>query len=309
MWSALLMAIALGGNWGVSAFTARKNVSDYLEARQDLEGRIGQVGGFPHALRFTLSELRWHQPSDNLRWDLGNADVYIPLFHRGQIQISFPERQIAEISDRVFVLNSEDIRADLNLGPDNLVNSGRLDARQLRFEPVTPVQSVAALTVDLANLDGHNYRVFGIAEDIRLASDILQHDDAVGTTPISLSFDANLIFASSMAMDDAQPQLHGIEISAIELEWQPTALMLDGALVRNPEGLFDGRLNLTATHWQDLQDAMIRSGVLAPDLAPMISALIASQSDPTTGRLSVQLAVSNSAIRFGPFVIATLPSW
>lgn len=309
IWSALLAGGILGGNWGVSAYTARQTMSEFLENHPKFEGRMGQIGGFPHALNFRLSNLRWHEPSDNLRWDLGAADVHIPLFHRGQIQLSFSERQIVEMADTGFVLDSDEIRADLELGPDNQIRGGRLDARALRFDRVAAVQSVAALTADLTNLDGALYRVVGTAEDIRLASDLFPQGESVVAKPLSMSFDTNLIFTSSMSVDGVPPQLYGIEIAAVELKWPPAALMLDGTLVRNSRGLFDGRLHLTTNHWEDLQDGLIRSGVFSPDLAPMVFALLGSQSDPDTGRLSVQLTVSDSAVRFGPFVIATLPRW
>ncbi len=309
VWLTLLVGFALAGNWGVSAYIARDNVIDILDTRPELEGRMGHVSGFPHAVLFTLSDLRWHVQSENLHWDLGAVDVNIPLFPRRQIHLSFPEQQIMQMADRVFVLESDEIGADLDLGRDQMISGLRVKARQLSFDPATVVQSAEAITVQMDDLGDYTYRIQGMVEGVRLASDILHLEELAGADPLTLSIDANLTFVSSMAMDQTLPQLHEIEISAIDLDGLPATMALEGAVVRNSAGLFDGRLNLTASDWQTPLDALIRSGVIAPELRTMIAALLGSQSDPATGRLDLPLSVADSAIRLGPFVIATLPRW
>lgn len=309
----LILAAMLfyAGYWVVAVRTVNAQIEQVLQSSKQLAAADVQVSGFPHRFDLRGRDVVLTSRDMQTRWFAPDVTV-TALSYRPNHMIALVTGQ-QELMWRGVrtVLNAESTSASLVLTPGTALAVARsnlaLDRATLQVAGST--QQVDTLRVAARTQDNNLDLAI---EALTLTPDpaLVAWLDPNGTLPplvARLGLDAVLNMNAPVALRGAQPQVLGMDVRALMLDWGALTLQASGTLRTDGPGTLGGQITLRIKGWPLVLDALARNGAIAPDMVGMARQMIASMSDPASGELTLPLSVSGSRVAVGPFVLATLP--
>ena len=305
----LISAAVFCGYWFYSARMMSKLTAQIIADAPHLNATPQTVTGFPLNFRLRLEAPSWQGRTGGIRWQSPYLDLATPSYQPNQIEFTLASEQEIEIGIQTFVLSSSVARGEVTLERNSQLNLLMLQIQSLHIAPSLLLQGVADIDLLLTQDGSPDYRLEGSARDIEVAPSLRAQLDPDGILPQHISrfsVDAGIEYANPVMFGAPLPAFETLVLDQLYLEWGPLHLSLGGTLSHDA-GNLDGEATLTASNWEPLHQLIVSSGWLAPDMAMMAGMLLASQSDPTTGEISLPLHIRGSKIFLGPLMLAELP--
>jgi hypothetical protein len=129
----------------------------------------------------------------------------------------------------------------------------------------------------------------------------------------NLTWRLDAVIHSSAALDRLagarMPQVSGIDLKALSLDWGAVKATGAGDLVRTDEGFAEGEIALKVAGWRDLPAALADFALVRPEIVPVfvraLEVLASEQGDPKV--LDLPLRFKGGLSYLGPLPIGPAP--
>ncbi len=322
---AVLIAAGLWSGWWLVGSTAvTRGVTAWFDARaaDGWEARHGRIRtrGFPNRFDTTIDAIVLADPATGLRWEAPFAQILALSYTPHRVVVALPPEQTVAFRGQTTVVRSDRFRASAAVGGGLSPVLDRATAvatgLTLTTDDGAPVHvAEARLAMRPAVAQPAAYRIGasldGVAppEEIRAAMD---PDGVTGAAPASGRLDATVTFDAPLdaaALEtDAPPRPVRVEVADLSVDWGPVALSVAGALDIGPDGIPEGRLDVTVTAWRDMLGMMRAAGAVPPEAAPALEGALSLLARMSGGEdLALPLAFRGGFVTLGPVPLGRAP--
>lgn len=313
----LVLAGLYGGYWFVGAFAVERQGRTLLS---ELAADGWQVGytdlktvGFPSRFDTTLSAPKLTDPRTGIGWTAGFFQLLALSYQPNHLIAIWPDRQTLRLPDETVALQVHGMKASVSVAPTTA----------LRLERLTAEVGVATATSDKgwqAEIDHallalrpsgapQSYDLYTEVVNLRLPAGVLDIIDPDKTLPepiADMHVDSTVTFDRPLdrhAVAGAPPRPTRIAIKSVRANWGDLALTGAGDLTVDAGGLLSGSVDLTLGGWPRMVRILLRAGVIAPQAAPLWTALAAR----TNGAIKLTLRLADGQMMLGPLPLGPAP--
>lgn len=317
----LVAAFGYGFYWWGAARALDAQLDRMLATPVGLSAGSHDLGGFPYRFDLTLQEPAF--ATDTLRWQAPDLRLQALSYRPHHLIATFPATQTLTLDGTMWDIRVDQLQASIVTQPqvsvaDLLGGAGlRLDVARANLAgnavdlttEGTRLQADSLRAALRPATNGHHeiaLEAFGIAPDGALRV-LLDPDGTLPAQAAIIGLQGNALLDAPMTLPGALPGLDALTLSRITLEWG--SFQIDGSaeLTRDTAQTFDGRITLTIRDWPRILRALMETGAIPPDAAPMAQMMLAGMADPQSGALTLPLQVSRSVVSLGPFALLRLP--
>lgn len=316
VWMIYWSVAAWGLRSGISAWFAEQERQGWQAEFHDLETR-----GFPFQHNTLIQTPVLADPGTGTAWRADWLSLESPAIWPGQQRLSFASTpQRFSYFDQTFVLEAQDMHADLQLAPGTALEleTLALTTGNWRISQATD-ELFAADSFDLSmvqnaptpsyaiNIESKGFAPKGeVRRLLQVRRDQPEQFD-------SLRLKANVTFDTAWdrrALELRRPQPRTIDLMLAELHWGEILLRATGELEIDEQGWVNGELALQLENWRSLLD-MLESARLLPQgsaregLEQLLDLL--AKLSGNTDKLDARLRFQDGRTYAGPIPIGAAP--
>lgn len=320
----LLVAGLWMGLWAVGSVLYEKGLTGWIEARR-AEGWAADVAaldvdGFPNRFDTTLTDVRLADPATGVAWSAPFVQFLSLAYKPNQVIAVLPETHVFSTPLQSLTITHERARGSLFLEPSTslpldsaVVVVDDLDVSStLGWEVSLGQGRLAAESVAAAK---DTYRIGAEFTDLTPSARSREVLDPAGVLPgtvDTMRLDATLAFTGPLdrsAIEDARPQITGIDLDDLSARWGDVTFRAAGDLSVDGDGVPTGRITVKAVEWQRLLQMAVGTGIIADTFLPALERaleLMASLEGPPD-TLDAPLTFENGFVSFGPIPLGPAP--
>mgnify|MGYP005849740071 CR=1 FL=1 len=321
LWLVAGLAVLWAGYWYASARTLRHATEAALAAMK-AEGRADygaiDLGGFPARFRLSVTDPALSDPEGGWSWRAASLVVHALAYDPARIIAVLPADQTLTAGRETIALSTTDLRASAGFGlatalplqHAEAVGGGFLAQSDQGWSLAGADLRLALREEDPARF---RYRLGAAASGLAvsgLPAEVLTRA-RLTTGPGRLRLDAEASFdrALDRTIAEAPPRPTGLDIRALELDWDRLSLRGSGALTIGAGGAPDGTLALELTHWQGLPPLLVAAGVIPPDMETALTRMMAELASRSgqPDALSLPLSFKAGWVALGPLPLGPAP--
>lgn len=320
IWLALLLGALWGGYWFVGSRAIEQGAEAWF-AGSAAQGTPAtheglSVQGFPSRFDLTVTRPRLSDPATGLTWTAPFAQVFAMTWKPWHVIAVLPDDQQITLGRQTLALTTSRMIASLRLSPstDLTLSETVVEAHDLTLKSdagwsLGLASGVLALARDAA--EARDYRLGIEAADLRPDPRLAHALPELGPAVQRLHLDATLQLTAPMDVHAAetQPQLSGLVLRDLVLEWGALQVSGQGQLAPGEGGLAEGQLDLTFRGWHLLPQLAAELGLIRPEMAKSLNdglaALAAADGDAET--LSLPLRMTSGWASLGPLPLGPAP--
>lgn len=309
------------GYWAVASRAIREEAGAVLAAmRADgtADAAAIDVGGFPARFDVTLEAPRFASPGGGVRWAAPELRLYALAYRPQHVIAVLPPEQTLVLGRETIRVASAEFTASAVFG---LAQAAPLDHAQTVGRAVALAAEsgwgLAAEEVRAAvrRGEGDNEQRIGV-ELLGLTLSGLPAElvTAGGVLPARgerFHLDATVRLDRPLdrfALAEA-PRLRSAEITALALDWGPARLSGQGWLTLSPEGVPEGRVDLSLRNWREVLRLAVALGLLRAETAPTLerAAEGLARMGGDAEVLTLPLVFSGGRMSLGPVPLGPAP--
>lgn len=321
LWFCLALGVIWGGYWFVGSRAVEQGAAAWFadSAAQGIEASHEGIAvrGFPSRFDLTVTRPRLADPATGLGWTAPFAQVFSMTWKPWHVIAVLPHDQEITLPGERIAVTSSRIIASLRLSPGAALTFAEtvLEAHDLALA------SDAGWKLDLASAVLAMARDPAEARDYRLGAEILalRPDPSLaralpdlGEVISRLHLDATLKLTAPLDRNAAQtqPQVAGLTLRALSLDWGALQISGQGGFLPGPDGLAQGQIDLHIRGWHLVPALAAELGLIRPEMAKSLNdglaALAASGTDPRT--LALPLKAEDGWMTLGPLPLGPAPA-
>jgi hypothetical protein len=307
--------VAWSGYWVVGQRVIEGQIGTMLTGALPRGLEIAQdgydVAGFPNRFDLTVTAPRLYDAATGWGWQADFAQIFAMTWKPWHLIAALPNTQTIATPFGPAELQSTRFMASLRVAPSSEVRFEEavleVDAARVAadFLPaITAERLVLALRAEPAR--GPAYR---LGLQVSQLSPLL----AEATGGALATGNLNAVFYTTAPMDRnagaARPELTGIDLTQLTLDWGQVTLTGSGRLVRISDGFAEGEIAMKITGWADLPARLADFGLLRPEIAPTfvraLELIAAEQGNPAI--LDLPLRFKSGRSYLGPLPLGPAP--
>lgn len=313
--------------WWVVGQTVIEREARAALARLAADGKLAevdllQVQGFPNRFDLMVAGLHLADPAQGTGWQAEALQVYAMTWKPWHVIAALPGAQIVSLPGQSLTLTGTEKMASLRAAPalDLPLAEARLVGRSLALVSDAGwslaagglAAAVRARPGKAAEYD-LGLEVTAIAPDAALMAALALAPP--GGVPSDLPpqiarlhGDAALLLSAPLDRHAGQtrPQLAGLVLRELGLDWGPLVLRASGEIAADAQGFAAGRIEVQITGWDRLPALLVATGALRADLAPTVANMLAAGAAGGAD-LSLPLLLRDGGMSLGPFPLGPAP--
>ncbi|MEV8466180.1 DUF2125 domain-containing protein [Fluviibacterium sp. DFM31] len=281
----ILAAAAWAGYWVLGSRSVERGLQGWFAARE-AEGWSVHVDGidtvgFPSRFDTTLTALDIADPETGVAWSAPFFQILALSYKPHHVIAVWPDRQRLATPNQKIDITSETLRGSVVFEPGP---SLALDRSTVEFSRI----GLASTADWRAALDGgqlalrrtplaeNSYDLSFEARDLTLPTrltEMLARTGLGSDTAQGVRLEASVVFDrpwDRFAIEDRRPQPTKIDLKLASATWGELDLKLAGELDVDARGLPTGEITVKATNWREMLDLAEHSGLLAPQIRPLM---------------------------------------
>lgn len=268
------------GYWVLAARTLRAEAGVALAALR-AEGRADataiDVAGFPARFDVTLTAPQVTSTDGRVRWSAGDLRLHALSYRPQHVIAVFPPEQQVRISGETVTVTSTGLSASAVFG----------------LEPAVPLDHAQAVGtgVSLVSDAGWGFAADNVRAAVRKGAAEMAHDIGIELAGIALSGAPARIVTAGEVLPARGERFHldatltldrpldrfaanegvgvrAVEIRSLSLDWGPVGMSGRGAVTLDPEGLPEGRIELSLRNWRAALRLVTALGLIRAETAP-----------------------------------------
>ena len=326
----LAAAIGYGGYWWAAARLIDTRLAATLTQPAGLPGGARAqgvtVGGFPYRFDVTLTAPELLSP--DLHWTSPDLRVQALSYRPHHLIATFAPGQRLRIGGTQWDITQDSLQASLVTRPDAGLQSlldgtiprlgvlrGNLAGTGLTLHSDTGSAQIETLRAALregqtdtgAPAQDLAVEAFNITPTAALR-DALDPDATLPPMIARAALQGRAQLAAPLALPGPAPQLDALTLDQIALDWGAFQITGSAALAQDSGAGLDGTITLQISDWPRLLRALVTTGAIGADIAPMAQMMLTGMADPATGRMTLPLVVRGSVASLGPVALFRLPA-
>ena len=295
--------------WLVGSVVISHSVEDWLNRPQAvmIDRQDVSVAGFPNRFDLTVTAPVVTDPATGITWQAPFVQVFAMTWKPWHLIAALPTGQTITLPDQVVTITSDQLRGSLQVTPDS----------DMALQSVVVETTNLALTSTLGTALQLDRAVLSTAMDStrrnshRLGLQVTNLTPPATELPLSLHLDAYLLLSAPLDRHAAttRPQLTGIELADLTLDWGDMNLNGAGSVAATSDGTAQGVVNLRIRNWRQLPDLLAVIGIVKPEIAPtLLRALeLLAEDSPDPDLLELPLTFQNGRTSLGVLPIGPAP--
>ena len=319
-----------GGYWFVGSTALKSGMTDYLERQHSPNAPIQitysklDVRGFPNRFDTRLDDISITDAMRGIKWSAPFFEIYALSYKPYHIIAALPHSQTLRLKGQQLQINSDEIKGSVVFAPNTLLDKMLIIQRSsfvIRNLGIGSDMGWNTAVVD-ANIATRqtptkplHYDLAASAKGISLPDALRAAIDPAQLQPQvfdSLALDSTLAFTQPwnlLAKGKNAPVLSEITVNDMTIIWGDVQFQATGVLQIEANGMPTGRLDLTATNWQQIYQLAKNANALDPDFAQTIQNGLKVLAGMSEGEnvIKAPLVFEDGQISLGPFPIGPIP--
>lgn len=318
----LVAAFAYGGYWFVGKSQIDARLTEALgtihDGPIDLTYDTLRTRGFPSRFDTTITDLVYEDPALGARWSAPTFQLFALSYRPNEVIAVFPNEQTLTLSDEVYTLFTNDMRASGKVRPSASLAfqtaTIEMDNPRLRRQDGAELAMASILAAMRLTPDtSQSYDIFFEARSIVLPEDMRALIDPQDQQPaiiqyLRLDSDLDLVAPITLTSADA-PQVAALSIKEFALTWGEMSLSAIGDVVPDAAGVLNGSITISARNWAQAVDLAVSTGAIPAERRFLVTQ-IASSLDETPhidDTLTVTLTITDGNMMLGAFPLGPAP--
>ena len=321
LWLALILGLAWGGYWFIGSRALEQGTAAWFasSAEQGVEASNEgiDVQGFPSRFDLTVTRPRLADPFTGIGWTAPFAQVMAMTWKPWRVIAVLPLDQQIEFPGETVALTTSRMIGSLRLSPsaDLTFSEAVIEGHDLalasdRGWKLDLASAVLALGRDAA--EARDYRLGIEVKNLRPDPALTRALPALGEVMGRLHLDAtlNLTAVLDRNMAETRPELAGLDLRDLQLDWGALQISGKGRLSPGPDGLAQGQIDIEVKGWNLLAPLAAELGLIRPEMANSLNdglaAMAAANGQPET--LSLPLKLEGGWMNLGPIPLGPAPA-
>jgi hypothetical protein len=322
---AIVVLAALGWSawWWFNASMRERALERWLADRRadgwQAEAADLRVTGFPNRVDTIVTDLHLADPEAGWSWHAAEFQILSLTWAPHRFIVALPGVQAFSTPYETLTTTSDLLRGSVAFRPNTRLE---LDHSTFEIEGMQ-VASDLGWTAEIGKAILATRQAEGrpFGHDIAFDADSILLPEALvaragGVLPAAIGpveVDTTATFDRAWdrpSVEGENPELVGIDVRRLSLDWGDLALTGNGSVTADAEGLASGNLDLEARNWRAMLDLAERTGALPSGVAAAIRAglgLFASFGGAGGDMLGVPLSFEDGRTRLGPVAIGPAP--
>ncbi|WP_102226146.1 DUF2125 domain-containing protein [Acidimangrovimonas sediminis] len=320
------IVIALGALWGgywVAGSTALERGVEAAFQKARADGRVAsytalRVQGFPNRFDLSLHDVTLGAPGNRLVWHAPGVQLFALSYRPNRMIASLDGTQTLDLPGQKLSVDGQQIGANFNLAADTALS---FDSLALVGDKLSVTSSAGwGATLKQARLAANRlagpatYRFGAELVDIVPNPTLRARIDPKGALPdriglVHLEGQVTLSAPLDRHAGQTRPRATALALTDTRLDWGPVKATANGKLTVGANGVPEGRITLSVTHWQPLIDIAEAQGLIKPGVAPTwrnaLAALAKGSGAPDT--VSLPLSFHDGWMSLGPLPLGPAP--
>ncbi len=320
----VLMAL-YGGYWAVASKAALRG-AEAAVAQAQTEGwgnaKAVSLAGFPARFDLTFTEPMLRRGDGTLEWRAPLMQLFMLSYQPNKVIAWFPQDQVLRAGGQDFAVTVADMRASaaVSASPDLPLSDVTLVVKAPRIAaPGGAALAARELRAALrAGATAGQYDLGFELLDLDLPQALLAAQTGAalsgGAVPPTraerLHLDAALSYDRAFDRHAGQtpPRLLAADLHDFEIRWGAMVLAASGAVEVTATGQPEGRIMLRATEWRQMLALAVEAGLIAPKLAPTLTAMAGQMAAASGGEaLELPLIFAAGRMSLGPLPLGAAP--
>lgn len=313
-----ILAALWCGYWFVGARAIERTIAAAM-TQATAQGLVvaGEAGvsGFPNRFDLTLTGPAYNDPVRGIRWSAPFTQVFAMTWKPWHLIAVFANDQTLDLPGQSFGITTADLRASLVTRPVPALPLDRLAVSATALDVTSAAgwglrAEVAELhsRPDAALPNGHQF-----ALEIRnLAPRLpgLAGSGLPATVPTT-AFTGALGFSAPLDRHAGRnaPRVTALRIDSGRIDWGPLQLTAKGQIAPGPDGLAEGRIDLSITGWREAIPLAVAAGLFSEQGAALTTNLLAAlaRQSGDENELNLPIVYEGGVGMFGPIPLGPAP--
>jgi len=301
--------------WVAGSATLDAQVEAMLDSPQalTLSRQDVSVTGFPNRFDLTVTGPSVTDPATGIGWAAPFVQVFAMTWKPWHVIAALPGEQTITLPDQSVRVTSDRFRGSVQVTPDAdlALQTVVIEADQLAITSTLGPRlrlerGVLSTAADPTRLNSHRIglQVTNLAPPLVTPTDLPE-------IIARLHLDAHLLLSAALDRHaaDTLPQLTGIEIADLSIDWGPMRVQASGSISATSDGTAQGVIDLRIGNWRLLPGALAALGAIKPEVAPTLlramELLAEGGADPAV--LTLPLTFRNGRTSLGVLPLGPAP--
>ncbi len=315
----LAVVVLWSGYWFAGSAALQRGAGAWFEqaAAQGLVAHNGglRAAGYPGQFDLTVTAPDIADPVSGLGWRGADLHLQAMAWKPWHLTAVLPDRQVITTPAGDITIASTGLRATVILHPNSDLALDRTEVQATDLAITTPTGTTLAKAASLISTEDttrlHTHRIAVRLTDVTPDPAVMATLDGLPAVMPALSVDADLLLSAAVDRHagTTRPQMTGLVLDALALDWGPLQVTASGSLASTSDGSAEGRIDFAVQNWRLLPTAMAAAGLVPPELAPtLVRALeVMAQSAGNPAILDVPLVFKSGRTYLGPLPVGPAP--
>ena len=315
----LAATVLWSGYWFAGSSAVQRGAGAWFEqaAAQGLVAHNGglRASGYPGRFDLTVNAPDIVDPVSGYGWRGAQVNLQAMAWKPWHLTALLPDQQVITTPEGDITFTSTKLRATVILHPNADLALDRTEVQAADLAITTPTGTILAKSASLTSTEDntrlHTYRIGLRLTDVALDPAVMSTMNGLPAVMPALTVDAHLLLSAALDRHagDNRPELTGLILDALALDWGPLQVTATGSLAPTSDGSADGRLDFAVKNWRLLPAVVAAAGLVQPELAPtLLRALeVMAQTAGNPAILDVPLVFRSGRTYLGPLPVGAAP--